>query len=106
MAVTVSHFEFGLFSTFLMHYNNLEQGCNLVGEYLHMECFHMECSLTTGFRSLAAAAILSCAVPKFALYVCRSALEDKANPGKLGSEETRLTDSCSDDTDEDSVLEK
>jgi len=77
VAVTVSHFEFGLFSTFLMHYNNLQQGCRLVTGYLRTECFHMECSLTPGFGLLAVAGLLSYAAPKLALGACRSALQER-----------------------------
>merc|ERR1712151_1491202 len=78
MAVTVSHAEFGLFSTFLMHYNNLAQGCKLVGDYLHTECFHMECGLVSGYAFLAAGAVLSYGTPKLAFKVCREALDVRA----------------------------
>jgi len=98
MAVTISHFEFGLFSRFLMHYNNLAQGCNLVGEYLHEECFHMECSLTPGFAVLALAAILCYVLPKVVFPVCRVALDERGGVahGSLDqwSEDDEETDYC------------
>lgn len=81
LAVLISHFEFGLFSKFLMHYNNLAQGCNLVGEYVHQECFHMECELTRGFTLLFSAGVLSHIVPKFAFKFCRAVQEDRAANG-------------------------
>jgi len=104
VAVTVSYFEFGLFSTFLMHYNNLQQGCSLVGEYLHDECFHMECSLTSGFAILAVAAVLSHAVPKLALRVCRAAMLVQSGASSNGSDnETDKLTACSDYDSDDTM---
>jgi len=78
MAVTISHFEFGLFSTFLMHFNNLAQGCNLVVEYLHEECFHLECSLTPGYFVMFLGALLSYVVPKLSFSICQRALDQRS----------------------------
>lgn len=103
-AVTVSHFEFGLFSTFLMHYNNLAQGCNLVVEFLHEECFHMECNLTPGFAVLAVASVLAYGMPKVALTICRTALEERAGADKSSSASShRLRDQLSEYDGEDSL---
>jgi len=96
LAVLVSHYEFGLFSTFLMHENNLHKGCNLVVQYLDTECFHMECVLTPGFAVLALAGALSYVVPKLALRASSAALEERAEQCATSDAETdRLTnDSC------------
>jgi len=95
VAVTVAWLEFGLFSTFLMHYNNLQQGCSLVGEYLHTECFHMECYLAPGFAVLVLAAVLSYVSPRFILAQCHAALEERLK-------ETNNTDTLASSSDEDS----
>jgi len=101
LAVTISHFEFGLFSTFLMHFNNLQQGCALVTEYLHDECFHMECNLSPGFPILAVAAVLSYAAPKLALRACRAAMleQDAFSDSESEDETDRLTSCCNYDED-------
>jgi len=95
VAVTVAWLEFGLFSTFLMHYNNLQQGCSLVGKYLHTECFHMECYLAPGFAVLVLAAVLSYVSPRFIIAQCHAALEERLK-------ETNNTDTLASSSDEDS----
>lgn len=102
-AVTVSHLEFGLFSSFLMHYNNLAQGCRLVKDYLHTECFHMECGLTPGYAFLLAGAVLSYATPKLAFKVCQAAIDTRADSASNPRLRRATTEgsSISDVSDED-----
>mmetsp|Transcript_64064 Transcript_64064/g.134690 ORF Transcript_64064/g.134690 Transcript_64064/m.134690 type:complete len:1060 (+) Transcript_64064:137-3316(+) len=92
VAVTVSHMEFGLFSHFLMHYNNLEQGCQLVTTYLKTECFHMECGVTVGYAVLMLAAFLSSAVPKFAMKKFTEALDGTPRTEVSSSDSENSTD--------------
>lgn len=99
-AVTVAWLEFGIFSTFLMHYNNLQQGCSLVGEYLHTECFHMECYLTPGYALLISAAVLSYASPRFIFKVCAAALEERLKEGSNNNADTQGS-SSDEDSEED-----
>lgn len=102
-AVTVAHIEYGIFSTFIMRYNNLEHGCKLVETYLHTECFHMECSLSTGFALLFLGAVLSSAMPKVAFKECRAALERRA---QVGNDSLRREVSFSSDLEDEHDLKR
>jgi len=99
VAVTVAWIEFGIFSSFLMHYNNLQQGCSLVGEYLHTECFHMECYLTPGFAVLMVAAVLSYVSSRFIFAQCHAALEERLKEND--NNDDALASSSDEDSEED-----
>eukprot|EP00928_Gymnodinium_smaydae_P053537 TRINITY_DN37507_c0_g1_i1.p1 TRINITY_DN37507_c0_g1~~TRINITY_DN37507_c0_g1_i1.p1 ORF type:complete len:994 (-),score=223.97 TRINITY_DN37507_c0_g1_i1:137-3118(-) len=88
LTVAVSHFEFGLFSKFLMERNNVARGCAILEDILQTSCYHMECTLKPGFAICAAGGFASYVVPKLVLQFCQRSLERRGGAAVSDSGES------------------